>query len=130
MTLRVVRDATDGALAQRMIAEALPPKVAALLPMDQLARLHRELQRLAEPPRYVLPERGDWLGAAGVCGLVFSATLPVVVPFMLITDAKVALRASNAVAIAMLFLCGWVFGHCAGFPRPVTGLRWSLPAWR
>jgi hypothetical protein len=122
MTLRAVRDATDDAVARRMIAEALPPKIAALLPADQLALLHGELRRLEEPSRYATPGRSDWLGAVGVCVLVFTATLPVVVPFMLIAEAKLALRASNAVAIVMLFLCGWVFGHCAGFPRMVTGL--------
>lgn len=105
-----------------MIADALPPKIAALLPADQLALLHRELRQLEEPPRYAQPARSDWLGAAGVCILVFSATLPVVVPFMFITDATLALRASNAVAIVMLFLCGWLFGHYSGFHRTMTGL--------
>jgi hypothetical protein len=122
MALRAVRDTTDTALAQRMIATALPPKIAELLPVDQLARLHRELQRLPEPPRYATLERRDWIGATGVCLLVFLATLPVLVPFMLIGDARLALRVSNAVAIAMLFLCGWAFGQCAGLHRLAAGL--------
>jgi VIT1/CCC1 family predicted Fe2+/Mn2+ transporter len=41
---------------------------------------------------------------------------------VLIGDAKLALRASNAVAIAMLFLCGFALGRFAGFRPIVTGL--------
>jgi VIT1/CCC1 family predicted Fe2+/Mn2+ transporter len=33
-----------------------------------------------------------------------------------------ALRLSNAVAIAMLFVCGYAFGRCAGFRPWSTGL--------
>lgn len=122
MALRAVRGTPDAALAQRMIATALPPKIAALLPIDELARLHRELLLLPEPPRYATPERRDWLGAAGVCLLVFFATLPVLAPFVLIGDARLAIRVSHAIAVAMLFLCGWAFGRCAGLRPLATGL--------
>jgi VIT1/CCC1 family predicted Fe2+/Mn2+ transporter len=39
---------------------------------------------------------------------------------MLIGDVRLALRASNVIACAMLFLLGYAFGHYAGF-RP-----WSM----
>jgi VIT1/CCC1 family predicted Fe2+/Mn2+ transporter len=62
------------------------------------------------------------LGAAGVCALVFLSTLPVVIPFILIGDPKLALRVSNAVAVTMLFLCGYAFGRCAGLQPWAIGL--------
>jgi VIT1/CCC1 family predicted Fe2+/Mn2+ transporter len=44
---------------------------------------------------------------------------------MFIGDARVALRISNAVAIVMLFLCGFLFGQHSGLRPWVTGL-WSV----
>jgi hypothetical protein len=41
---------------------------------------------------------------------------------MFIGDARVALRVSNAVAIVMLFLCGYLFGHHTGLRPWITGL--------
>ena len=63
--------------------------------------------------------KDDWLGAVGLCLLSFLSTFPVVIPFLLFEDARLALRVSNAVAIAMLFLCGFILGRYAGF-RPVS----------
>ena len=63
--------------------------------------------------------KNDWLGALGDLPAQFLSTFPIFVPFLFISDAKLALRVSNAIAIAMLFLCGFTFGHYAGF-RPVA----------
>ena len=60
----------------------------------------------------------DWRGALGVLLLVFLSTFPVVIPFLLLQDARTALRVSNAIAIALLFLNGYALGRLAGH-RPV-----------
>jgi hypothetical protein len=118
---RAVRDAVDPGAAQRIIANALPPLVAAALEPAQLEHIRQKLCQSPEPPRPHLT-RTDWLGAAGICLLSFLSTFPVVIPFLLFEDTRLALRVSNAVAIAMLFLCGFMLGRYAGF-RPVpTGL--------
>ena len=57
-------------------------------------------------------------GRGGVFGLVFFSTLPVVLPFVFISEAAFALRVSNLVAVCMLFLTGYLFGGSAGH-RPV-----------
>ena len=46
--------------------------------------------------------------------LVFLSTFPVVIPFLVMKNAWLALRVSNAIAIAMLFLTGWAFGRITG----------------
>ena len=46
--------------------------------------------------------------------LIFISTFPVVIPFVLIRDPKVALRVSNLVAIVMMFLCGWSVAKYVG----------------
>jgi VIT1/CCC1 family predicted Fe2+/Mn2+ transporter len=58
------------------------------------------------------------MGALAVCLLVILITLPVAIPFMFMDSVAYAMRASNAVAIALLFLCGTGFGRLAGY-RPL-----------
>jgi VIT1/CCC1 family predicted Fe2+/Mn2+ transporter len=53
---------------------------------------------------------------------VFLSTFPVVIPFLFIGEVQPALRISNAVAIAMLFLCGYAFSRCTGHCPLPTGL--------
>ena len=114
--LRAIREAADIRGAHRVIADALPPLLASVLPPAQLELMRQRLVQLPEPERPRLTKR-DGLGAAGICLLSFVSTFPIVIPFILIGDARLALRFSNAVAIAMLFVCGYAFGRCAGF-RP------------
>ena len=119
--LRALRTATDIDDAHRIIADALPPVLASVLPGEQLELMRQKLVRLPEPERPRLTKR-DWFGAMGICLLSFLSTFPIVIPFILIGDARLALRLSNAVAIGMLFVCGYAFGRCAGFRPWVTAL--------
>jgi hypothetical protein len=123
-SLRAVRTAADIGDAHRIIADALPPVLASILPPDQLELMRQRLLQLPEPERPRLTKR-DGLGAIGIFLLSFLSTFPIVIPFILIGDVRLALRLSNAVAIAMLFVCGYAFGRYAGFRAWATGLRWS-----
>jgi len=72
-----------------------------------------------------LNERGRnllMLRAAGICVLVFVSTFPVVIPFLFFSEVRPALRLSNAVAIVMMFFCGYVFAQCTGLRPWPTGL--------
>ena len=62
------------------------------------------------------------MGAAGVFLLVFLSTFPVVIPFIFMKDVKLALRVSNAIAIALLFLTGYSFGRHIGRHAVGTGI--------
>jgi VIT1/CCC1 family predicted Fe2+/Mn2+ transporter len=104
--------------AHEIIAQALPPVVVSVLSSSDLEDMRQKLNRLPElPPRPRL-RRDDWLGAVGVFLIVFLSTLPIVMPFAVIEDARRALRVSNGIAIAMLFLTGYAFGRFAGH-RPL-----------
>jgi VIT1/CCC1 family predicted Fe2+/Mn2+ transporter len=59
--------------------------------------------------------REDWLGALAVFLLVFLSTFPVVIPFIVLRSAHLAIRASNLVAIVMLFLCGYLLARHGGY---------------
>jgi VIT1/CCC1 family predicted Fe2+/Mn2+ transporter len=62
----------------------------------------------------------DWLGAVAVFLFVFASTFPPILPFLFIDDAMVALRLSNFIAVAMMFVLGYVFGQLAGHRPLIT----------
>ena len=122
LTLRAIRQAPDPEAARSVIADALPPELAAVLPPEQLELMRQKLQQLPEPsPGPGLTKR-DWTGALGLCLLSFLSTFPVVIPFLLLSDARLALRVPYAVAIVLLFCCGYVFGLHSGLRAWAAGL--------
>jgi VIT family len=122
LTLRAVRQAPDPETARRVLADALPPELADLLPAEQLESMRQRLQQLPEPSHGPRLTQRDWTGALGLCLLSFLSTFPVVIPFLLLSDARLALRVSYAVAIVMLFGCGYVFGIRSGLRPWAAGL--------
>lgn len=121
LTLRAMRQAPDLKAAQRIIADALPTLLASVVPLEQLELMRQKLHQLPEPGRPALVQR-DWVGALGLFLLSFLSTFPIVIPFIFISDARVALRVSNVVAIVMLFFCGYVFGYRSGLRPWAAGL--------
>ena len=117
LALRAVREATDPSKADGIIAEALPPLLASALTPLEFERMRRNLIQLPEPPARPRLTKDDWLAAGGVFLIVFLSIFPVVIPFTVIHDARVALRVSNGVAVLLLFLAGYRFGRYAGY-RP------------
>ena len=122
LTLRAIRRAPDSETARRVITNALPPGLAAFLPAEQLELMRQKLQQLPEPSDAPRLTKRDWTGALGLCLLSFLSTFPVVIPFLFLSDARLALRVSYAVAIVMLFCCGYVFGIRSGLRPWAAGL--------
>ena len=118
LTLRAVRREPDPQTAQAILSDALPPLVASVLRPAELDTMRQRLKDLPEPPDRARLPKEAWLGALGVFLLVFFSTLPVVIPFTFMKDITLALRISNGIAIAMLFLAGHKFGQMTG-RRPV-----------
>ncbi|WP_426610686.1 VIT1/CCC1 transporter family protein [Bradyrhizobium sp. McL0616] len=115
--LQAMRQAPDSETVRSVIAGALPEELAVFLPAQQLEAMRQKLQLLPEPSHGPRLTKRDWTGALGLCLLSFLSTFPVVIPFLFLSDARVALRVSYAVAIVMLFCCGYVFGIQSGL-RP------------
>jgi VIT1/CCC1 family predicted Fe2+/Mn2+ transporter len=122
LLLKAVHQTTDQDTARNIIADALPPLVASVLTSEQLESIRQKLSRVPGSAARPKVTMRDWVGALGICLLVFLSTFPVAIPFMIISDARLALRVSNAVAIVMLFLCGYLFGQRAGILPWVAGL--------
>jgi VIT1/CCC1 family predicted Fe2+/Mn2+ transporter len=121
ITLRAVRQAADPAVARRLVANALP-NVLSRLPDEHLEPLRQEVLRLPDPPQRPGMTWEDARGALAVCLLVFLSTFPPVVPFLLWGDVQTALRISNAVAIIMMFGCGYAYARGTGLQPWLTGL--------
>ena len=122
LTLRAIRQAPDPETARRVIADALPPELASVLPPEQLELMRQKLQQLPEPSERPRLTKCDWIGALGLCLLSFLSTFPVVIPSIFLSDATFALRVSYAVAIVMLFCCGYAFGVHSGIKPWAAGL--------
>ena len=112
----------DPAQARRTITEALPPSVAEALQPADFDRIHAHLKQLPPPTGRPRLTAADWRGALGVFLLVFLSTLPVVVPFIFMQNARLALHISNAIAIVLLFGAGHMLAGHAGLHRTRTGL--------
>src|SRR5262245_30633256 len=116
---RAVRDAADVNEVQRGVADIMP--LASTLAPEHLQSIQPKLRELPEPPHPQLAKSG-WLRGVAIWLLSFLSTLPILIPFLAIADARLALRVSNAIAIAMLLLCGVMLGRFAGFQPMVMGL--------
>jgi hypothetical protein len=120
--LNTMRKAAAPEDAHRVIAESLPPLVAATLGPAEYESIREKLVRLPEPPSHPQLGKHDWLAALSVFVWVFAVTFPVAIPFIFMNPLARAMRVSNAIAIVMLFLCGYAFGRIAGYRRWLTGL--------
>jgi VIT1/CCC1 family predicted Fe2+/Mn2+ transporter len=114
MVWDAVRSAADPDRARRALAGALPPVVASALQPEELETMRLRMVALPERTDRTVLHRRDWLAALGVLLFVFLSTFPVVIPFIFMKDARLALRVSNAIAIVMLFLTGYSFGRYIG----------------
>ena len=122
--VRGLAGATSSGEARGALADALPPAIAGAMSDGEIDRLRAEAARRSaadDVPRVALGAR-DFRASLGVFALVFLATFPVVLPFLLVSDLGLAKRVSNAVALVLLFGAGWVFGKEAGGHPWLAGL--------
>ncbi len=124
-TFLAVRAATDSQQAQRLIADSLPRDVASILQPEEIESMRLRLVQLPEPAPRARLGPDDWLGAAAVFLLVFVSTFPVVLPFIVMTHVAPAMRVSNAIAIALLFLAGYTYGRQTNY-RPAWLGCWMV----
>jgi hypothetical protein len=122
LKLRAIRQVPSPAEAHQIIADALPALLVSVLSSADLEHMRQELNRLPDLPSRPRLRKDDWLGAVGVFLIVVLATFPVAIPFAVISDARLALRVSNTIAIVMLFLAGYAFGRHSGHRQLAMGL--------
>lgn len=116
--VRGLRNERDEHAALQRIGDELDDRVAPLTTPEERQRFYKQvldlLRRNASAPKRARVHLADVLGGAAVALLIVLATLPIVVPFLLIHDAVVAARVSHAVALALLFGLGAWWGRAVG----------------
>jgi VIT1/CCC1 family predicted Fe2+/Mn2+ transporter len=114
--------AADPASARAIVLAVVPEGVAAITDEAEADRMVARLRALPEPRYPVSVTVTDLRGAVGSCLLVVLATFPPTIPFLLVEDAMRALRISNGLAVASLFLAGWWLGKATGIRAWMLGL--------
>lgn len=113
--VRQVRDASTDEQALRLLGASLPAPLQQFLRAEGLGQLRQRLLSSPEPSSRL--DRKDLQGALGIFVLVVLSTMPVALPFWLMPDSPLAMRISNLLGVATLFLCGHLLGrHAEGSP--------------
>ena len=125
-TVLAVRHARRREEAHAVIRASLPHMVAHELDHETLERIRSRIAALDPKAGGRMLSADDLRGALGVFLIVMAATLPVVLPFLFMSEVAGAMRLSNAIAIAMLALIGFFFGRASGLSPWLTGLAMVL----
>lgn len=125
LVFRGIRDG-DAATARAIVLAGLPEGVAALTDEADVDRMLARARALRAPALQSAVTAEDLRGAVGSALLVVVATFPPIIPFLLVHDPARALRISNAVALASLFLAGFWLGRETGIRPWVLGLAMAV----
>jgi hypothetical protein len=126
--LRRIHGEADGAalgVIRDELEETLEPLADGAAREHLYAAMLAKLRRADPAPSGL--RRTDLYAGVASFALVFGATFPAVVPFFLFSDKFLALRASNAVLLGLLFAVGWRWAGWIGLPRlAVAGTTTAL----
>lgn len=116
----------DPATARQLVLSALPEALEPIADdaaVDRIVTRFRALPEVGRPPAL---SREDLRGAGLSAVLVMLATLPPIIPFLLVADGRLALRISNGLAVLTLFLAGYRLGRATGVRAWAVGLAMVL----
>lgn len=123
--VREVRDSDRPKQAHALIAQEMGSLAGAQSPQD-FERMRQWV--VSQPPAAIPSPRltgNDLRAGVGVFVLVFASTVPAVLPFVFFKDLRTAMRVSGAIAIVIMFLCGYEWGRYAGL-RPLRSAMWMV----
>jgi len=126
MVIKKIHATKDPGEAGKILKDEMQPAIASLMKDDELSMLSSRIKNLPEPTKKHLIISTDLLAGAQIFLLVFLCTLPVAIPFAIIDDLALAMRASNGVALLLLFLGGFLLAGYAGFRRGITAVVYVL----
>ena len=104
-----LRQARSDAEARQVVASELDDQLAPLT--DETVRQHlyqsvvEHVRSLSGTPNRV--RREDVMGGIAAGLLVCACSVPAVLPFLFLDDPRLALRVSNGILLALLFVVGW-----------------------
>lgn len=117
-----LKSTIDADITQELLKGLLPASIAEGLSEKSFLELRSHFVSSEPGPRRWLLEIGDLKAAVLVFALVFCTIFPVAVPFLLMNEVDAAIRVSNAIALILLFGCGFHLGRYAGSSAWLWGL--------
>ena len=124
--LKKLKLTQDKETSRELIKDELPPLISSILQPEEIDNLNDRLVKIDTLPLIKEKTKSDLRAALLIFILVFTCTFPVVLPFIFFTDTQFALRASNAVALLILFTGGFSVGKFSGFHPFWTGAILTL----
>ncbi|WP_043619796.1 VIT1/CCC1 transporter family protein [Ensifer sp. ZNC0028] len=100
--------------ARELFLESLPDDVRRVSSPKETEALLLRVRALSADPRHRVVTARDLKAAVAIFLLVVASTLPPSIPFLLTDNVALAMRASNAIALAMLFVIGARLGRYMG----------------
>jgi len=124
--LNSVLTTSDEEKARKYISDSLPPSIASVLEAADLEQIRNKLAKLPDSALQVRLTTRDLKRSLLIFFLMFISTLPIVTPFIFIHDTNTALRASNLIAIIMMFFCGWSLAKYVGIHKWILSITMTF----
>jgi len=119
--LKKLKLAKDKIAARNLLEDELPPIISSILEPEEIDQLKERIIKLDDLPKSKLLTPTEFRAAILIFILVFTCTFPVALPFIFFSDTAFALRASNGIALLILFFGGISVGKYSGFHPFWTG---------
>ncbi|MBW9054462.1 VIT1/CCC1 transporter family protein [Rhizobium mesosinicum] len=114
---RQIKSAKNESAALKVLENEFPvrdvPLSAKAADADALYRSFLAFSRRSDPVKVSL-SKADLLGAFAVFILVAATAIPAIIPFLLTDNTYLALRASNAILVLLLFVTGYTWASFSG----------------
>lgn len=122
-TIFTIKAAKDNSSAMKIIADRLDDSLMDLTTVEERNSIYQNIVKIAKQtqPHTNRLTKGDVMGALASGWLVIVTTFPAVIPFFFIQQGHLALRISNLLLIAMLFLSGCLWGKYTHMNKWFTG---------
>lgn len=125
-TLRKISESENKEESRTVLKEEIQPLISYLLTDTEADELVQRMKKLPKADVKNLLTGMDFLSAFQIFVLVSLCTLPVAIPFKFIDDVELAVRASNGVALILLFTGGYKLAQYSGFKPIPAALIYML----
>jgi hypothetical protein len=124
--IKKIQDAKNEDEAGKILKDEIQPGIAGLMSEKELNELSMRLKKLPQPSKKNIITGTDLWAGVQIFLLVFLCTFPVAIPFGIFDNLEVAMRASNVVALLLLFIGGFLLAKYAGFRPGLTAIVYTL----
>jgi len=108
--------------SRQILRDEIQPLISELMKDEELDQLNDRIKKISSPLKKNILTTADLIVAFQIFLIVFLCTVPVALPFLFFKEVPIAMRASNGVALILLFIGGYVLARWAGFRKFITAL--------